>query len=87
MKDRVEYKRSNEIPGPVLSEARSSYFRFERHYHLDFRAAPTQTWLMRGTCRPSGSPSQAKADAELRCCRAALNDCPNRRRGGVSPAY
>lgn len=36
MKDRVVYKRSNEIPGLVLSEARFSEFRFERHYHLDY---------------------------------------------------
>lgn len=39
MKDRVEYKRSNEIPGLVLSEARFSDFRFERHYHLDYHVA------------------------------------------------
>jgi AraC-like DNA-binding protein len=39
MKDRVEYKRSKEIPGLVLSEARFSEFRFERHYHLDYHIA------------------------------------------------
>lgn len=39
MKDRVEYKRSEEIPGLVLSEARFSDFRFERHYHLDYHIA------------------------------------------------
>jgi AraC-like DNA-binding protein len=39
MKDRVEYKRSNEIPGLVLSEARFSDFRFEQHYHLDYHVA------------------------------------------------
>ncbi len=39
MTDRVEYKRSNEIPGLVLSEARFSDFRFERHYHLDYHVA------------------------------------------------
>src|ERR1700756_3717986 len=39
MKDRVEYKRSKEIPGLVLSEARFSEFRFDRHYHLDYHIA------------------------------------------------
>ncbi|CAE6813693.1 AraC family ligand binding domain-containing protein [Paraburkholderia haematera] len=39
MKDRVEYKRSNEIPGLVLGEARFSDYRFERHYHLDYHIA------------------------------------------------
>ena len=39
MKDRVEYKRSGEIPGLMLSEARFSDFRFERHYHLDYHIA------------------------------------------------
>ena len=39
MKERVEYKRSDEIPGLVLSEARFSDFRFERHYHLDYHVA------------------------------------------------
>jgi AraC-like DNA-binding protein len=39
MKDRVEYKRSKEIPGLVLGEARFADFRFERHYHLDYHIA------------------------------------------------
>jgi len=36
MKDRVEYVRSEKVPGLVLGEARLSKFRFERHFHLDY---------------------------------------------------
>jgi AraC-like DNA-binding protein len=36
MNDRVEYVRSEGIPGLVLSEARLARFRFERHFHLDY---------------------------------------------------
>ncbi|WP_408305358.1 MULTISPECIES: hypothetical protein [Paraburkholderia] len=43
MKDRVEYNRSKEIPGLVLSEARFSEFRFDRHYHLDYHIALVRT--------------------------------------------
>lgn len=39
MTNSVEYRRSNEIPGLVLSEAHFSSFRFERHYHLDYHVA------------------------------------------------
>jgi AraC-like DNA-binding protein len=39
MKDSVEYNRSSGIPGLILSEARFSDFRFDRHYHLDYHVA------------------------------------------------
>lgn len=36
MKDQVEYRRSEDVPGLVLSEARRVDFSFGRHYHLDY---------------------------------------------------
>ncbi|NAO28808.1 AraC family transcriptional regulator [Pseudomonas syringae pv. dysoxyli] len=36
MANHVDYKRNSEIPGLVLSEAKFSSFRFDRHYHLDY---------------------------------------------------